>query len=64
MQIEWLMATASDAGGWLPMWMQRLGTPGAIVKDVGLFMKYIKKERDGKGLASKLEHSREGSDIK
>ncbi|KAG8525393.1 uncharacterized protein KY384_009037 [Bacidia gigantensis] len=43
--IEWLMATASDAKGWLPMWMQRLGVPGAVVKDVGLLMEWIKKPR-------------------
>ena len=36
--IDWVMATASDAKGWLPMWMQKLGVPSAVVKDVGLFM--------------------------
>ena len=39
------MATASDANGWLPMWVQKLGIPGAIVKDVGYFMKWILDER-------------------
>ena len=39
------MATASDAGGYLPMWAQKLGTPGAIVNDVGLFMKWIDGKR-------------------
>ncbi|KAJ9617825.1 uncharacterized protein PV06_06224 [Exophiala oligosperma] len=41
-EIEWIMATASDARGNLPMWMQKLGIPGAIAKDVGYFLKWIK----------------------
>ncbi|KAL6250340.1 hypothetical protein RBB50_002642 [Rhinocladiella similis] len=41
-EIEWIMATASDARGNLPMWMQKLGIPGAIAKDVGFFLKWIK----------------------
>ena len=40
--IEWVMATASDAKGWLPMWAQKLGVPGAVVKDVGLFIRWIR----------------------
>ena len=43
--IEWIMATASDAKGWLPMWAQKLGIPGAIVKDVGLFIAWVAKQR-------------------
>lgn len=43
--IEWTMATASDAKGWLPMWAQKLGVPSAIVKDVGLFLKWAHKKR-------------------
>ena len=39
------MATASDAKGWLPMWMQKLGVPGAVVKDVGLFIGWIREQR-------------------
>ena len=45
MDVEWLMAVASDTKGWLPMWMQKLGLPGAIVKDVGLFMKWTEQNR-------------------
>ncbi|KIW17535.1 hypothetical protein PV08_04729 [Exophiala spinifera] len=41
-EIEWIMATASDARGNLPMWVQKLGVPGAIAKDVGFFLKWIK----------------------
>lgn len=43
--IEWTMATASDAKGWLPMWAQKLGVPSAIVKDVGYFIRWAHKKR-------------------
>lgn len=39
-KIVWDMATASDACGWLPMGLQKLGVPGAVVKDVGYFVKW------------------------
>lgn len=39
--IEWTMATASDAKGVLPMWVQKLSLPGAIPKDVSYFMDWI-----------------------
>lgn len=42
-EIEWVMATASDARGGIPIVFQRMGVPGAIVKDVGLFLKWIHK---------------------
>lgn len=41
-EIEWVMATASHAKGNIPMAMQRMGVPGAIAKDVGLFLKWIR----------------------
>lgn len=44
---RWEMATASDAGGNLPMWAQKLGTPGAVVKDVGLVVQYLAEKRKG-----------------
>lgn len=44
---RWEMATASDAGGRLPMWAQKLGTPGAVVKDVGLVVKWLADRRKG-----------------
>ncbi|KAL8928286.1 MAG: hypothetical protein Q9208_001996 [Pyrenodesmia sp. 3 TL-2023] len=44
-EIEWTMATTSDAKGWLPKPAQKMGVPGAIVKDVGFFMKWIEEER-------------------
>jgi hypothetical protein len=45
-EIEWAMATASDAKGWLPMAVQKLGVPGAIVKDVGFLIKWIAEKRE------------------
>lgn len=44
-EIEWTMATTSDAKGWLPKPAQKMGVPGAIAKDVGFFMKWIEEER-------------------
>ncbi|KAK7941117.1 uncharacterized protein PG986_013504 [Apiospora aurea] len=44
-EIEWLMATASDAGGVLPSWVQNMAMPGIIWKDVPLFLKWIAGER-------------------
>ncbi len=43
--IEWMMATASDAKGWLPKWAQKIGVPSAVVKDVGLFIRWVAKQR-------------------
>lgn len=43
---KWQMGTASDAGGNLPMWAQKMGVPGAVVKDVGLFMDWTAKRRE------------------
>ncbi|KAK5952752.1 hypothetical protein OHC33_006345 [Knufia fluminis] len=40
-EIEWIMATASHAGGNVPVALQRMGIPGGIAKDVGLFLKWI-----------------------
>ena len=48
MKTRWQMATASDAKGVLPMWAQKMGVPGAVVKDVGLFMSWV-AERRSKG---------------
>ncbi|KAM0720025.1 hypothetical protein Q7P37_004160 [Cladosporium fusiforme] len=46
--VKWQMGTASDAGGILPQWAQNLGVPGAVVKDVGLFIEYCEEQRAGK----------------
>jgi hypothetical protein len=44
-KVLWDMATASDAKGWLPMALQKLGVPGAVVKDVGFFIKWTAARR-------------------
>ncbi|KAL9638567.1 MAG: hypothetical protein Q9204_001450 [Flavoplaca sp. TL-2023a] len=44
-EIEWTMATTSDAMGWLPMWAQRIGIPGAIAHDVDFLMDWIREKR-------------------
>lgn len=44
-KIMWEMVTASDAKGWLPMSVQKMGVPGAIIKDVGFFMKWVADRR-------------------
>ncbi|CZT16687.1 uncharacterized protein RCC_02522 [Ramularia collo-cygni] len=46
--VKWQMGTASDAGGVLPMFLQKLGVPGAVVKDVGLFIGWCEQRRQGK----------------
>lgn len=51
-KVQWQMGTSSDAGGVLPMFVQKMAVPGAIVKDVSLFMEWIEKKRRGKGEAA------------
>ncbi|KAF1974000.1 hypothetical protein BU23DRAFT_598600 [Bimuria novae-zelandiae CBS 107.79] len=46
---RWDMTTDSDAEGILPMGVQKLGIPGAIVKDVPLALGYIIKKRGRTG---------------
>ncbi len=46
-EIEWIMATASDARGVLPQWVQNIAVPGQVAKDVPLFLGWIARERDG-----------------
>lgn len=48
-KIEWIMATASDAKGVLPMFLQTKAVPGQIAKDVGMFLGWVDKERAKKG---------------
>lgn len=49
-QIEWIMGTASDAGGVLPQWIQNLAVPGKIAHDVDMFLRWIPSQRKGKGV--------------
>ncbi|KKZ64740.1 hypothetical protein EMCG_09374 [[Emmonsia] crescens] len=44
-KLEWIMATSSKAGGWIPEYLQNSGTSKAIVKDVGLFLKWVDEQR-------------------
>jgi len=39
--IEWLMITRSDPGGSVPRFMVEKGTPGGIVSDAGLLLKWL-----------------------
>jgi hypothetical protein len=48
-KVMWQMATASDAKGVLPMWAQKMGVPGAVIKDVGLFIKWAEERRTKDG---------------
>lgn len=50
-RIEWLMATASDAGGVLPQFVQNLAMPGVVWKDVPLFLGWIAKARQSRDIA-------------
>ncbi|KAF7516280.1 hypothetical protein G7054_g14225 [Neopestalotiopsis clavispora] len=50
-RIEWIMATASDAGGVLPQFVQNLAMPGIVWKDVPLFLGWIAKERKNRNVA-------------
>lgn len=44
-KIVWEMATASDAGGALPMAVQKMAIPGKIAKDVPLFLDWVERMR-------------------
>lgn len=46
-QLEWVMATASDAGGVLPMWLQTAAVPEKLWKDVPMFFSWVAKQRSG-----------------
>lgn len=46
MEVEWVMATASDAKGVLPMWVQVKAVPGQVAKDVKLFLGWVDGERE------------------
>lgn len=48
-EIEWIMATASDAKGVLPQWLQNLAVPSKIPDDVDFFMKWIPTTRKARG---------------
>ncbi|KAI0385834.1 hypothetical protein F5Y04DRAFT_276357 [Hypomontagnella monticulosa] len=66
-KVEWLMATASDAGGALPAWVQNLAAPGVIWKDVPLFLGWIAKERrkgtGGSGSGGESKQTEDGGAV-
>ncbi|KFX99688.1 hypothetical protein O988_03691, partial [Pseudogymnoascus sp. VKM F-3808] len=43
--VEWVMATASRAGGVLPGWVQDMSVPGVVAKDVDLYLKWEADQR-------------------
>ncbi|OBU01749.1 hypothetical protein VE01_00606 [Pseudogymnoascus verrucosus] len=43
--VEWVMATASRAGGVLPGWAQDMSVPGVVAKDVDLYLKWEAEQR-------------------
>lgn len=43
--VEWIMATASRAGGVLPGWVQDMSVPGVVAKDVDLYLKWEAGQR-------------------
>lgn len=57
--IEWIMATASDAGGMLPQWVQNLAVPSAVAKDVDMFLNWIAGQRTGLGQTGSKSESRD-----
>lgn len=44
-EIEWIMATASDAGGNLPQFVQNMAVPSELTKDVQKFLSWIPSQR-------------------
>ncbi len=50
-EIEWIMATASDARGVLPQWLQNIAVPGKVAHDVDMFLAWIPSQRKEKANA-------------
>ncbi|KAI5450163.1 hypothetical protein NCC49_003312 [Naganishia albida] len=53
-KVEWLMATASDAGGSIPQFLTNMTLPGKVTEDVPSFVHYLNDEmkRDTSGATS------------
>ncbi|RYO82619.1 hypothetical protein DL766_002824 [Monosporascus sp. MC13-8B] len=61
--VEWLMATAGDARGVLPAWLQNRAMPAVIWKDVPRFLAWVAREREkgeGAGVADKGPNAEAG----
>lgn len=46
--VKWTMATASDAKGNLPLFVQKKAIPDQIAKDVALVVEWLDKQRKGR----------------
>lgn len=57
-ETEWIMATASDAKGSLPQWMQKMAVPSAVAKDVDMFLGWIPKRRGEHLLGAPVENGK------
>ncbi|ELR09649.1 hypothetical protein GMDG_04140 [Pseudogymnoascus destructans 20631-21] len=53
--VEWVMATASRAGGVLPGWVQDMSVPGVVAKDVDLYLKWEAAQRERRAEADMEE---------
>lgn len=56
-EIEWVMATASDAAGALPQWIQNISVPGILPKDVEMFMSSVDGRRSDKNKSPMISES-------
>ncbi|RDI82381.1 hypothetical protein Vi05172_g7729 [Venturia inaequalis] len=43
--VSWDMATAADAKGDIPMWLQKPAMPGKVAVDVGFFAAFVEKQK-------------------
>jgi hypothetical protein len=59
-EIEWIMATASNAGGVLPQWLQNMAVAGMVAQDVHMFLVWIPSQRKSK-TAPPAEPSRQAT---
>lgn len=57
-EIEWTMATASDAKGSLPTWLQAKALNAVVAKDVDYFLKWISEKREKEVAKQAVNESR------
>ncbi|RWA04022.1 hypothetical protein EKO27_g11080 [Xylaria grammica] len=63
-KIEWLLGTASDAAGVLPLWIQDKALISIVWKDVPLFLGWIASERNKTGAKTSSAPPAAGEDAK
>lgn len=61
--IEWVMATASNAGGILPQWIQNLSVPGILPRDVEMFMDWVAGRRSDKSKSPMISKSSQNKSL-